>query len=124
MIPDPRCEDRNVEVLAFYYPGEEAPCVRVCHVPFLGNLWPLRDEAFALAAMEPLLLVVERQARTYRFGNSEAAHQVLKFGTVLVCLSKLTAEAPSRSVTDSVCRKFLIGRTAVTETPGTQWSRY
>jgi hypothetical protein len=79
MTRDPRYEDRNVEVLAFYYPGEEAPCDRVCHVPFLSNLWPLRDEVITLTAVEPPLIGVDRRTRTYRFGDAEAAHQALVF---------------------------------------------
>jgi len=74
MIRDPRYEDRNVEVLAFYYPGAPAPCDRVCNVPFLSNFWPLGDEAFPLTATCP-----DGGMQTYRFNNSEAAFQALKF---------------------------------------------
>jgi hypothetical protein len=79
LMRDPRYVDRNVEVLAFYYPGEEALCDLICRVPFLGNLWALHDEPLTLTAEEAPTVGVPRQVRTYQFVNSEAAHQALKF---------------------------------------------
>lgn len=61
-----------VDVIAFYHPGHDEPCDKLCGAPFLGNF-------FVLA--EPLLLKAPSSPQQVSFWNSEAAFQALKFWT-------------------------------------------
>jgi hypothetical protein len=71
---DPRGGGRDVDVVAFYYPGADAPCDRLCRAPFLGNFWPVGPGGISLTATG-----VMRGTRTHQFENAEAAFQALKF---------------------------------------------
>ena len=101
---------------SWHYPGAEAPCDRVCRVPFLGNLWPLGDEAFTLTAVG-----FDDETRTYRFTNSEAAYQALKFWDRGRLFEQVDGNGALALRRRSPGQKT--GPTVGMETAGAEWSR-
>ena len=70
-IKDPRNPRANVEMIAFYYPGYQAPCDILCGKPFLGNFWETGYNSVSLTSPS--------HATSCNFRNAEAAFQALKF---------------------------------------------
>jgi len=64
----------DLEVIAFYWPGKEAPCDVVCRAGFLANFYDVSPAQITVTAITQLGKVVK-----HLFPNAESAFQALKF---------------------------------------------
>jgi len=92
MISDPRAPGKDVPLVAFYFPGEEEACDRLCRSAFLGNFYDLGPGALELQPPNGQL----HGSRTRSFRNAEAAFQALKFWSYSDQFSNLTGEEAFR----------------------------